>query len=157
MKAIKYIGIALFVLILLLIGFAKLERISPLGMVEPTTLNTGMFSDVVINGYDVVAYHTEQKAIQGNEAYFSNWNDGKWLFSSASNKKLFDAKPDLYAPLFGGYCVFAVSQGFTANTDPEVFEIIDGQLIFFAAEDVHQEWMKDSVTNLKICTQKWSQ
>lgn len=156
MSALKYIGITLFVLVVLMIGFAKTERITPLALVSSSDLNTALLSDVVINGYDAVAYHTERKALMGNSAIYSEWKDGKWLFSSIENKAIFDANPKKYAPLFGGYCVYAISKGLTANTDPEVFEIMNGKLILFAAQDVHAQWMKDPANNLDICTLNWN-
>ena len=156
MKSVKYIGITLFVLVILIIGFAKMERITPISMVNQDALNTGMFSKVVINGYDAVSYQVNEKPLPGNENIFSEWKGGKWLFSSEENKSLFESDPNQYAPLFGGYCVYAISKGVTANTDPEVYEVMDGKLILFAAEDVHVEWMKDPVGNLEECTLMWN-
>ncbi len=157
MKTLKLIGITLFVLVILIIGFAKMERIAPLSMVDKDDLNVGLFSNVVINGYDAVSYHTQNKALAGQDDIYSEWHGGKWLFSSPENKDLFDSHPEQYAPIFGGYCVYAITKGVTANTDPEIFEIIDGQLILFAAEDVHVEWMKDPSGNLEVCSSNWNE
>ena len=157
MKASKYIGLTLFILVIVIVGFAISERITPIGMVDKTSLNQGLFSEVVINGYDPVSYHTDHKAVAGVEEIHSEWKGGKWLFSTLENKTLFDASPVKYAPLFGGYCVYAITQGFTANTNPEIFEVVNGNLVLFAAEDVRNEWMKDPVGNIEACTQYWNE
>ena len=61
------------------------------------------FFGVAIKGYDSVAYHTEGRAVKGSSKFSYNWNDAKWHFANASNRDLFAADPDRYAPQFGGY------------------------------------------------------
>ena len=57
----------------------------------------------VEEGYDVVAYHTEDRAIKGSSQFSHKWNDAKWYFSSAENRDLFAADPERFAPQYGGY------------------------------------------------------
>ena len=156
MKAVKYIGITLFVIIILIIGFAKVKRISPVSMVNQDALNIGVFSNVVMNGYDAVSYHMNDKPLPGKDEIYWKWKGGTWLFSSEENKHIFEENPNQYAPLFGGYCAYAISKGITANTNPKIYEIIDGKLILFASEDVHIEWMKNPLSNLENCTWRWN-
>ena len=65
-------------------------------------VNTTIFG-VAIKGYDVVAYHTEDRAIKGSSQFSHKWNDAKWYFSSAENRDLFAAEPERFAPQYGGY------------------------------------------------------
>lgn len=58
---------------------------------------------VAIKGYDTVAYHTENRAVQGKSEYSHTWADAKWYFASAENRNLFAADPERYAPQYGGY------------------------------------------------------
>jgi hypothetical protein len=51
-----------------------------------------------------------------------------WRFSSESNRDLFKAKPESYAPQYGGYCAWAVSQGYTAKGDPNHWKVVGGKL-----------------------------
>src|SRR5262249_25275248 len=71
-----------------------------------------------LSGYDAVAYFSAQNAVEGNPQYEYQWNGAKWLFSSAENLDKFRKDPAAYAPQFGGYCAYAVSEGHTANGDP---------------------------------------
>lgn len=58
---------------------------------------------VAIQGYDPVAYHTENRAVKGKSDFSYNWNDAVWYFVTAANRDLFAADPDRYAPQYGGY------------------------------------------------------
>ena len=58
---------------------------------------------IAINGYDTVAYHTENRAVKGKIEFSYEWNDAEWHFASAKNRDLFAADPDRYAPQYGGY------------------------------------------------------
>ena len=83
-----------------------------------------------INGYDPVAYFTEEKPVKGSRDHSLNWKDAVWLFSSADNKALFEADPDAYAPQYGGItcCLCAVSQELTANDRAgRSWTVYDGQ------------------------------
>ena len=50
----------------------------------------------------------------GSRALESEYNGATWRFASAANKAAFDAEPARYAPQYGGYCAWAVSEGYTA-------------------------------------------
>lgn len=58
---------------------------------------------VAIQGYDPVAYHTENRAVKGKSDFSYNWNDAVWYFVTAANRDLFAADPERYAPQYGGY------------------------------------------------------
>ena len=63
-------------------------------------------------GYDCVALVTiPDKLVKGTVDYQSDYQGAKFWFASADNKATFDANPDKYAPLYGGFCAIAVSEG----------------------------------------------
>jgi hypothetical protein len=72
-------------------------------------INTGFFSSTAIKGYDTVAYFTQDKAVKGNEKYQFEWKGAKWHFNSQKNLELFISSLGKYAPLYGGWCAYAVS------------------------------------------------
>ncbi|WP_258103590.1 YHS domain-containing (seleno)protein [Marinoscillum sp. MHG1-6] len=154
-KLLKYGVIVLASLIIVIFTVSRIKRITPLSM-NPPAVNQPMFSNVAINGYDPVAYFTKDKPMQGLESVTFQWSDATWQFASEENRALFQANPEKYAPAFGGYCSFAVSKGFTANTDPEVFKIVDETLYLFADEDMKANWVEDQRTNLSLSQQNWS-
>lgn len=153
-KRTKLILVSLVVLLAVVFTFTKVKRISPLSWGHHE-VNQPMFSNQAINGYDAVAYFTESKAVIGDEDYSHEWKDAHWTFSSEENKNLFIQDPGKYTPQFGGYCSFAVSKGFTANTDPNSFQIIDDKLYLFADNGMKSNWNKNRTENLQKGETNW--
>ena len=87
---------------------------------------------IAIKGYDPVAYHQDGKPVKGSDEYEYTWKGAKWRFASAEHRDLFEADPDRYAPRYGGYCAWAVSQGYTASVNPQnAWSIVEGKLYNF--------------------------
>lgn len=101
---------------------------------------TGTFSNKAVSGYDTVAYFTEGKPVKGSSEHKSEYNGATWHFSSAENKAKFDENPSKYAPQYGGYCAWAVSQGYTASGDPNQWAIHNGKLYLNYNADVKKKW-----------------
>ncbi|MDP4680070.1 MAG: hypothetical protein NWS46_06840 [Cyclobacteriaceae bacterium] len=123
MKVLKIIGITLLVIVGLVLIFTTMKKITPLSW-SSKKVNQPLFSNQAINGYDAVAYFSENKAIEGDKMYTFDWENTKWYFLSEGNKKSFIVNPEKYTSEYGGYCVFAVSKGFTADTYPNSFEMV---------------------------------
>jgi len=153
-KRNKIILLSITSVIVLLIAFSIIKRVKPLSWGH-NEVNQSLFSNQAINGYDTVAYFTENNAVIGNENYSYNWKNATWNFSSEENKSLFIKNPEKYAPQFGGYCAFAVGKGFTANTSPDSFQIIDGKLYLFANDDIKSDWSENIDENLRKCKVNW--
>lgn len=73
-----------------------------------------------------------------------------WCFVSAANKGTFVADPEAYAPQFGGYCAWAVSEGYTASTTPEAWSIVDGKLYLNYSRRIQRRWEKTSLVILVV-------
>ena len=99
--------------------------------------------DGAIRGYDPVAYFTEGKPVKGDPGISTAWNDATWYFASAENLATFIADPDKYAPAYGGYCAYAVANGYTATTEPDAWSVVDGRLFLNYSKRVKQRWAKD--------------
>ncbi|MEP6713000.1 MAG: YHS domain-containing (seleno)protein [Ferruginibacter sp.] len=142
-KIFKIRAVIIIALVAVVFIFAKYKHISPISLNMHNKINQAVFSDKAIEGYDPVAYFTQQKAVKGEEINSYKWNDATWYFSSTENMNLFKANPDKYAPQFGGYCSYAVSTGFTAKIDPEAFEIIDSKLYLYNDQGFKNKWKKN--------------
>ncbi|PHQ70872.1 MAG: YHS domain protein [Sneathiella sp.] len=108
-----------------------------------------------VEGYDVVAYFTDGKPVEGDSDHVVKWKGAKWQFASAENKALFEADPEKYAPQYGGYCAWAVSQGYTASTVPEAWKIVDGKLYLNYSKGVQSTWEQDVPGNIKLADGNW--
>lgn len=104
---------------------------------------TGLFGKVAVSGYDPVAYFTSGKPVEGSKDFTATWNGAEYRFASAANRDKFKADPARYAPQYGGYCAWAVSQGYTAPADPKVWKIVDGKLYLNYDASVGKKWSAD--------------
>ncbi len=108
-----------------------------------------------IRGYDPVAYHTEKKPVKGKRAHRVEWKGATWSFASARNKELFEGNPEKYAPKYGGYCAWAVSQGYTASIDPDAWSLVDGSLYLNYSLGVREQWSRDIPGNITKGDANW--
>lgn len=106
-------------------------------------------------GYDVVAYMTEGRAVEGQPAFETSWNGARWRFASAEHRDLFLRDPAKYAPQFGGYCAWAVSRGYTADGDPEAWSVVDGKLYLNYSKRVRDMWSRDIPGNIAKGRANW--
>lgn len=110
---------------------------------------------VALKGYDTVAYFRQNQPAKGSPQFSYQWMGATWLFSSAENRDLFAADPQKYAPQYGGYCSYAVSQSHTASIAPEAWHIIDGKLYLNYSKGVQKKWQKDAAGYIQKADQNW--
>ena len=68
---------------------------------------------------------------------------------------MFERKPDKYLPAFGGYCAYGVAVGKTFVGDPDVWEIVDGQLYVNLDNKIKGLWIEDVAGNIKKANNNW--
>lgn len=110
---------------------------------------------VAINGYDPVAYFTQDSALKGGDNYTYQWNSAKWFFSSQSNLDLFKANPEKYAPQYGGWCAYGVSENHKSPTDPKAFTIVNNKLYLNYNVKVMQLWRQDTTKHIGLANKHW--
>ena len=110
---------------------------------------------IAINGYDPVAYFSENKPVAGDAAYTAEWNGATWQFASQANRDTFVAAPESYAPQYGGYCAYAVSKGGTATTQPDTWTIHEGKLYLNFNLTVRDIWRQDISGNVAKADANW--
>lgn len=98
---------------------------------------------IAIGGYDAVSYFSDGGPVVGSPSFEHRWNGAIWRFASAEARDRFAANPDAFAPQFGGYCAWAVSQNYIAPGDPEVWRIVDGRLYLNFNERAKELWEAD--------------
>lgn len=116
---------------------------------------TGTFNNTAVSGYDTVAYFTQGKPVEGSTAYKINYKGAEWRFASAANLAKFKANPAAFAPQYGGYCAWAVSQGYTASGDPTVWKIVGGKLYLNYNQEIGQKWSKNIAGFIKAGNANW--
>lgn len=112
-------------------------------------------SGTAIDGTDPISYFTEGRPVAGDSGITHNWNGATWQFTSTENRDRFAASPEKYAPQYGGYCAWAVSQGYTASTDPDAWSIVDGKLYLNYSKSVQKNWEGDVPGHITSADKNW--
>ncbi|MEM6639718.1 MAG: YHS domain-containing (seleno)protein [Pseudomonadota bacterium] len=129
--------------------------LAPAAFADKDPIYTSVLSDKALKGYDAVSYFTAGKPQKGKKSISHEWNGATWLFTSEENRDLFAGDPERYAPQYGGYCAWAVSQGYTASGDPKVWKIVDDKLYVNYNKKVGKTWSEDPQGFIKLANENW--
>lgn len=121
---------------------------------NPVSTNS---ENVAIKGFDAVAYFAADGAAKGKPEFEFVWNGAKWLFSNGENLEKFKQNPEQYAPQFGGYCSWAVSHGYTADSDPEAWKIVDNKLYLNYNWKVKEKWEAEQQGLIQTGEKNWKE
>tara|TARA_R110000823_G_scaffold101498_2_gene218072 strand:- start:173 stop:649 length:477 start_codon:yes stop_codon:yes gene_type:complete len=112
-------------------------------------------NDLAIQGYDPVAYFTQEKPTIGSNDFTATYKNAIYLFSSEQNRDLFRASPAKYAPQFGGFCAYGVTKGRKFDTDPTAWRVVDGKLYLNLNKDVQKVWLENVPGYITNANQTW--
>ena len=118
-------------------------------------VNKSFLGGVAIDGYDPVAYFVSGKPVKGSRAFETTWQGATWRFATQENRDRFAEAPGKFAPQFGGYCAYAVSQGTTAKIDPDAWKIVDGRLYLNLNKDIQSIWEQDIPGYIRLAAENW--
>ena len=118
-------------------------------------VNRSALGGVAIKGTDPVAYFTLGEPVKGSKDFEAEWNGATWRFATAGHRDLFKADPEKYGPQYGGYCAWAVSQGYTAGIDPEAWKIVDGKLYLNYSLEVQATWEVDAPGFIRLADENY--
>ena len=106
-------------------------------------------------GYDVTAYFLKDRPERGSASHQLQFKGVTWRFASAEALAKFKADPAAFEPRFGGYCAWAVSQGYVAPGDPEVWKIVDGKLYLNFNARAKELWEADQAAAIERGNANW--
>ncbi len=110
---------------------------------------------IAIRGADPVAYFTDSAYVPGRPEFTYDWQGVTWQFASEANRAQFVDNPEAFAPRYGGFCAWAVSQGYTAEIDPTAWKVVEGKLYLNYDQSVQAKWAKDIPGNIAKADQNW--
>lgn len=134
---------------------ALMVSTSPL-RAESDPFYTGYLSNVAVQGYDPVAYFKEGTPVKGRSDFSTEYKGAEFHFSTQANLDTFKTEPDKYAPQFGGYCAWAVAQGYTAKGDANHWAVVDGKLYLNYNADIKARWQADIPGFIERANQNWT-
>lgn len=129
--------------------------VAPAAHAEKAPVYTGLFNNLAVEGHDPVAYFTEGRPVKGERAFSTEYNGATFRFASQANLDTFLADPVRYAPQYGGYCAWAVSQGYTAKGDADHWKIVDGKLYLNYNKSVQETWEEDIPGFITLADGNW--
>ncbi|HEX5651652.1 MAG TPA: YHS domain-containing (seleno)protein [Chitinophagaceae bacterium] len=110
---------------------------------------------VIIEGYDPVAYFTDNKALKGSPQFSAQHESAVYWFASAEHAELFKQEPAKYAPQYGAFCGYAVSIGKLRPVDPMIYQIVNGRLILQHTQEAYDLFNKDLEKNTAKADKNW--
>jgi YHS domain-containing protein len=110
---------------------------------------------VAIDGYDPVAYFTEQKPVKGSPEFQFVHRGSTFQFASDAHRHAFVADPEKYAPQYGGYCAYGMAKGYKAKIEPAAFTVVDGKLFLNYNDTVRAHWLSDISGYIRRADANW--
>lgn len=121
--------------VLVVVG-ARITMASPTAWYDAAT-------GFAIGGFDPVAYFTEAAPHRGAAKHEYTWRGAVFRFANLGNMAAFARDPLVYAPQFGGYDAYALSQGVAAEGEPTIWTVDDDRLYLFESADNRDRWVRD--------------
>lgn len=118
-------------------------------------INKTTFGSLALRGYDPVAYFTEGRPVEGLKEFAHEYADAKWWFLNSANRDLFAANPEKYAPQYGGYCAWGISQAKFYDGDPQLWKIVAGKLYVNYNKEIDKTWEQDIPGFIKKADANW--
>ncbi len=142
-------------ILFLLISAMIIARATNAQEFEGKSFNNIDANGVILDGYDAVAFFTDNKPVKGNAQFQFKYEDAIYYFATQEHLDLFKANPEKYKPQFGGWCAYAVSLGRVAPIDVSTFSIVNGRLVVQHNQRAVNGWNKDVTGNLQLADKYW--
>jgi YHS domain-containing protein len=110
---------------------------------------------VAIKGYDPVAFFKENKPVLGLPEHKAEFKGSVFYFASQANRDAFTAEPVKYAPQYGGFCAFGMTNGYKAATDPQTFTIVEDKLYLNYNHEVKKLWSAEIPSFIAKADKNW--
>jgi YHS domain-containing protein len=110
---------------------------------------------VIIEGYDPVAYFTDNLPVKGNGQFAYKYHGATYWFASAAHADLFKKDPEKYLPQYGAFCGYAVSIGKLRPVDPTIYQIENGRLILQHTKEAYELFNKDLKASVVKADKNW--
>jgi YHS domain-containing protein len=112
-------------------------------------------NNVILKGYDPVAYFKQGKAVRGNPSITSTYKGATYFFASREDKADFDKSPVKFEPQYGGFCANSMAKGERHDVDPKVFRVYKEKLYVCSSPAALKEFSTNLDTNISKADQNW--
>ncbi len=108
-----------------------------------------------ISGYDAVSYFRTGAPVPGQPGIALMWKGALWRFATEDNRDRFERNPRAFAPQFGGYCAYAMTEGLLSSTDPQAWQIVNGRLYLAHSQAIERIWKQNVSKNIREAEAHW--
>ncbi|HVK79049.1 MAG TPA: YHS domain-containing (seleno)protein [Verrucomicrobiae bacterium] len=140
--------------LLLAIAIATASIATP-ALADQAPVHTALLSRLAVGGYDPVAYFTDGRPVRGTTGHRTTHQGYEYRFTSAEHLAAFRANPSRYLPQYGGYCAWAVANGYTAAGNPNNWRIVDGRLYLNYNDEIQTRWERDIPGFIRSANTNW--
>ncbi|MGH1361868.1 MAG: YHS domain-containing (seleno)protein [Burkholderiaceae bacterium] len=148
--------------VLILLGLAACESTPTTQTVDGSgppyrTMSDGDDKALMIQGYDPVAYFTEDAAVAGNPSIKAEHDGVTYRFASEQHKSMFTENPSKYAVQYGGYCSNGINYAIPGGGGggPNTWRIYRGKLYVFGGQQARDHFEMDTEHNLALTRRYW--
>jgi len=127
------------------------------GLSPVNAVSEGEDKHLMLFGYDVVNYFTDNGHRKGDPAIKSVYKGVTFRFATAEHKKMFDAAPEKYIPQFGGYCTNGIVYGIPWGGNADTWAMIDGKVYIFGGQGSKDAFMLDPKGNMTLANKYWNE
>lgn len=123
------------------------------------TISEGADEKLMLQGYDAVAYFTQNEAVRGDPAIKLEHLSVTYRFSSEANKAEFQKSPEKYMPQFGGWCSNGINYAIPGGGGgaPNTWRIYRGKLYVFGGQRARDHFEMDTEKNLELAHKYWNE
>ncbi len=140
---------------LMILGLLFVTPIASEAIAEVPAVHTKGKSKLAVSGYDPVAYFSDSTAKKGNKKHTHVYMDAEYRFANKENLETFKKNPEAYLPQYGGYCAWAVANGYTYRASPKHWSIVDGKLYLNYNGHVKKMWSEDIPRRIAEGDRNW--
>jgi len=115
-----------------------------------------VFAEAEIGGYCPVCYLSAGKAVKGTEEFKSEYKGGTYLFVSEQAKSAFDATPEKFLPMYGGYCAYGISLGKKFEVNPDYFAVVNGMIYLNSGKEAQAAFDKNPEAVIEKANAEWA-
>jgi len=121
------------------------------------TIDTSRGEQLMLLGYDPVAYFTDAKPVRGKHTIAAA-NEGRtYYFATPEHRAAFLAAPAKYEPQYGGFCSNGAPYGVKMGSDPTQFELRGKRLFIFGDVQGREFWLLDREDNIRHADELWTE
>jgi YHS domain-containing protein len=137
----------LIILITLLLALA--------GCATHNTVSDGDDAQLMLQGYDPVAYFTLGKPTRGRPDLKAEHGGVTYRFATEAHRGLFVKNPQKYAPQYNGFCSNGLVYAIPLGGGGENFKIVNDRLFIFGGANSKKYWEMDEKRNLALGDKYW--